>query len=208
METELVIWLRFVERLLAVALGGLAVYLGYRLFSLVPQSKDSEGRVTLANDFSIVVSRVGPGVFFALFGIFAIILSLYQGISYEVQTNNDDRPLEKSVGYHGAGPSPTQNENDARHDARMLLRREIAFLNSLPGFLTPDLPVQDESEFKRAIARIKVALMKPVWGDPDDGWGTPADFEHWWEAGDHHLPPKRIDEAVKYFRYPATGAPP
>ena len=45
--------LRFIERLAAVLLGGMAIYLGYRLFQLVPESKDSSGRVVLPWNVSI-----------------------------------------------------------------------------------------------------------------------------------------------------------
>ena len=34
---------RFIERILAVAIGGVSIYLGYRLFAQVPEQRDSDG---------------------------------------------------------------------------------------------------------------------------------------------------------------------
>jgi hypothetical protein len=70
------ITLRFAERLLAVLFGGMAIYLGYRLFLLVPERREGEGRFTFPWDASVVLTRVGPGVFFALFGALVVGTSL------------------------------------------------------------------------------------------------------------------------------------
>src|ERR1700737_1004028 len=53
--------LRFIERLAAVLLGGMAIYLGYRLFQLVPESKESSGRGGLPWNGTVGVSKGGPG---------------------------------------------------------------------------------------------------------------------------------------------------
>ena len=63
---------RGIERLLIVAAGALSIYLGYRLFLQMPSrpkgDEGGEGKVTLPGGISIFISRVGPGVFFGLFG--------------------------------------------------------------------------------------------------------------------------------------------
>src|SRR3712207_3118553 len=92
---------RFLERMTVVLIGGMAIYLGFRLFLAVPELRESDGEVKLPWNISIVMTRVGPGVFFALFGIAALSLALY-------------RPLDRT----------------ARADARALLRKEIARLNA------------------------------------------------------------------------------
>ena len=38
------LYLRVIERVLAVLFGGLSIYLGYRLFIKLPEQKDSEGK--------------------------------------------------------------------------------------------------------------------------------------------------------------------
>jgi hypothetical protein len=55
--------LRALERLLDAAIGGLSIYLGYRLFLRLPDKTDSQGKIILPGKISIFLSRVGPGVF-------------------------------------------------------------------------------------------------------------------------------------------------
>ncbi len=73
---------RGVERLLVVLIGGLSIFLGYHLFLSMPQQPDGEGKVVLPGGVSIYVSRVGPGVFFAMFGAVVLSLSLYHSLRY------------------------------------------------------------------------------------------------------------------------------
>ena len=70
--------LRFLERLCAVVIGGIAIYLGYRLFLKVPERHDSAGKLVLPWDVSVVLSRVGPGIFFALFGASVVGASFFK----------------------------------------------------------------------------------------------------------------------------------
>ena len=51
--------LRAVERILAVLIGGLCIYLGYRLFGAVPEQTNGEGRISFAAHASVYVNRVG-----------------------------------------------------------------------------------------------------------------------------------------------------
>ncbi len=52
---EATILLRFVERIIGVLIGGIAIYLGYRLFLKIPDQQGGEGRFNL-RDISIVES--------------------------------------------------------------------------------------------------------------------------------------------------------
>ena len=67
MEIADLVALRGAERLLIVAVAGLSIVLGFWLFKIVPTDTDSSGEFRALN-MSIVVSKVGPGVFFAAFG--------------------------------------------------------------------------------------------------------------------------------------------
>ena len=58
---------RMFERILVVLVGGLSIYLGYRLFFHLPMEKRSGGELTFPG-MKVVLTRVGPGVFFAAFG--------------------------------------------------------------------------------------------------------------------------------------------
>ena len=70
-----VVIMRMVERIIAVLIGGLAIYLGYRLFFHLPFEHDHEGQLVLPG-IKIVLSRVGPGVFFAAFGTVVLFYSI------------------------------------------------------------------------------------------------------------------------------------
>jgi hypothetical protein len=64
--------LRFLERFIVVLFSGLSIYLGFRLFLEVPEHKNASGQVTLPWNTSVVMSRIGPGAFFALFGVIRV----------------------------------------------------------------------------------------------------------------------------------------
>ena len=193
--------LRFIERLAAVLLGGMAIYLGYRLFRLVPETRDNSGRLTLPWNISIVLTRVGPGVFFALFGVAAVGLSLLRPL--QIDGTDSSRSAEaRHVSYAGEG-SP--EDTSRRIDERRLLRKEINILNSIPRRLKAELPAPDKEEVEAAISRIKLLLLKPVWGKPEEGFGDYARFETWVRDGGHDPAPPDMPGAVELYRYYTGG---
>jgi hypothetical protein len=207
---------RFIERSLAVIIGGIAVFLGYRLFLKIPESRDGEGKITLPWNITVILSRVGPGVFFALFGAGVVAFSLYKGLEIsekksgtaaEIAAPETGAAEESREFKWGAAPTPT-GEAATRADARALLRRDIGILNNVTDSLRPDLPEHERTPIELAIPRIKFALMKPMWGDADDGWGSPSEFETWLNDGEPHPSPPKIAQAVEYYLYAKRGAKP
>jgi hypothetical protein len=191
--------LRFLERLSVVFIGAWAIYLGFRLFLDVPELRDSAGKVVLPWNISVAMTRVGPGVFFALFGVAAVGLSLMRpleiGPGGAKGAENDGRSA--SIRYAAA---PALGDRDERANARALLRREMAALNTLPRQLRADL-AEDEREFiERRLRRVKLALMRPVWGEPDEGFGDIAAFEQWVDAGEPEPPPQGMAGALALYR--------
>lgn len=69
-------WGRALERLLVVMFGGLAMYYGFKLFYLV-SSHDGELSAK-GSTWQFRMVRVGPGVFFALFGTVIVTYALFQ----------------------------------------------------------------------------------------------------------------------------------
>jgi hypothetical protein len=215
MDLDTAILLRYIERLAGVFIGGLAIYLGYRLFLKVPERREGEGRIKLL-DASIVLSRIGPGVFFALFGAAVVALSLYKGVLVETAdgrvqgsvARSDAAPSQRTERFSGMGAYDDAGEAERRADARALLRRDIAVLNNFLPKLRADLPPQDRTEVELALPRIKFALMQPVWPQNETGWGDPARFEAWLSEGERDPPPAEIAAAVDYFRYGTAGAGP
>ena len=198
------LFLRFVERLVSVLIGGLAIYLGYRLFQRVPENRDSSGRVTLPWNVSIVMTRVGPGVFFALFGASTVGLSLINPLQLSdsgkaVYYGNGGKP---AAIYAGESPSGDQ---DGKKDARRLLRKEINILNAIPRRLSADLALPDREEVDSAIARIKLLLIKPVWGTREEGFGDITEFETWVQRGEPDPAPPGMPGALELYRYGSEG---
>jgi len=144
---------RFIERGLAVIIGGIAVFLGYRLFLKIPESHDSAGQITLPWNITVILSRVGPGVFFALFGAGVVAFSLYKGL--EISEKKSGSAAEITTPATGAasesrefkwGAAPTLAVKAAAHaDARALLRRDIGILNNVTNSLRPDLPEHERT---------------------------------------------------------------
>jgi len=104
---------RMIERLLVVASAGLSIYLGYRLFLRIPDYRDAQGEIKLpAMNMSVTFSRVGPGVFFAVFGAAVLLASYLHPITVEppVQSPMATGPEAKSGKFEGA--SPMRNEQE------------------------------------------------------------------------------------------------
>ncbi len=54
------------QRVLAVVIGGLCIYLWYLLFHHISKQKESWSKINLLVGISIFSTRIGPGIFFAL----------------------------------------------------------------------------------------------------------------------------------------------
>jgi hypothetical protein len=164
--------LRMMERIIVVLIGGLCIYLGYKLFLNLPEQRDSEGKILLPGNISAYFSRVGPGVFFALFGALVISLSLYQGIEYERKGGGDISfetiagavPLASNLKQSAANVSIA----DRLFEVESLIRR----LNQIPSYIAVDLDPESRDEAEHAILEAKLELMKMTWFAE-----SPADFE-------------------------------
>lgn len=188
---------RFFERLIVVLFSGMAIYLGFRLFLAVPEQRNASGEIKLPKDISIILSRIGPGAFFALFGTLVLGLALLRPLA--VNSLESGNPSS----YSYASPAPTKDASAAHADARAVLRKEIAVLNTIPGELMVDLPEADKESIVRALRRVKLKLMQPVWGTSKEGFGNFSDFERWVQEGESDPPPEGMQGALTLYRYPA-----
>jgi len=83
LELEPLLIGRIVERLLIVLVGGMCVYLGYRLFDRAHQR---QGELELKGQTSSLKLRdVAPGIYFALFGSLLLIVAVF--IQLEIPKN-------------------------------------------------------------------------------------------------------------------------
>jgi hypothetical protein len=205
--------LRSIESIGIILLGGLSIYLGYRLFKSIPQWADDQGRLFFPGGIKIYVNPVCPAVFFCLFGAAAVALSLMRPVEYgEEAAVSRAEPGEAATELHSltkgrsgiAAPAAAVTE-EQRHEARIRVEEDIAILNALPAALAADLPPPDRYLVEQAIPRVKFALMEPVWGED---WGDVVAFRDWAEGGARGAaPPGASASALAFFSYLAQGDP-
>jgi hypothetical protein len=194
----MVIIFRMVERILGVLIGGVLIYFGYRLFLSLAGKR---GRDHGAGEFSFAgnkmkLSRVGPGVFFALFGAGLIVFSLVKPVSLTVSPRAAKSSAPKSgvvaaseFKFVGAVSVPETDQD--RERLRAETQQDILALNrALDGADAAGRP-----GLERAVSRAKFALMEPLWAED---WGDVADFRDWLDKSGN--PPATIQPAVDYFQ--------
>ena len=75
---RLAIFLYFTFKILAIAVSGLSIWLGYKLFVL---GVSGEASLSVdAKDMSGQLLNAAPGLFFAIGGIFALIVIVWKGV--------------------------------------------------------------------------------------------------------------------------------
>jgi hypothetical protein len=155
-DQTLVVILRGAERILVDLGGALAVFLGYQLFLRMPSREQGEGKFELPGGISIYVSRVGPGVFFSLFGAAILSLSLIHGVSQDSTRSVPGAPaagaasaqlaaaapgtVVETTHYAGAttaAPTVDPLQAEAEREAVALAIRNI---NRVPAALRAELP--------------------------------------------------------------------
>ncbi len=205
--------LRGIERVLVVGIAGLSIYLGYLLFRHMPERSDSEGKLILPGGISIFLSRVGPGVFFALFGALVVALSLRSPVQTATTFKKTTQmagatQVEEGMSYSSQfGQATPETDKQALKEARLRTREHIIFFNRLPTMLKTNLSPIEQKDFLQETERIKLELMKGIWGD----WGdqeTYRRFKDWVRRGARGAPPKGLEAAVAFYRYGQKEASP
>lgn len=164
---------RFVERVLAVAIGGLLVYFGYRLFLAIPnQSAEGQAELSFAKDKRLLLTRIGPGTFFALFGTAVLITSYAFPVKWSPE-----------AGFSGFGKTAAPARLIApgkELPPRPLAPDEIqvltAFLTDVEAAYAKAKPDAYDPHTSRRFRDAKLAIMTHSW---QAGWGDPVEFETW-----------------------------
>ena len=186
--------LRSLERILAVAIGGMSIILGYRLFLALPQQRDASGEVKLPWNISIVMSRVGPGAFFALFGAAVVALGLYSAVTVTTERVVAPGGLQReSTSMSGLVGTVVERESPAVR--RLRLEGRIRLLSDLP--LRHDLSETEKRSAADEVNAVKLALMAAEW---DAEWGDAAAFKAWVDGGAMEPIPEAIGKAARFFR--------
>ena len=203
----LTILMRAVERLLIVGAGAGAIYLGYRLFLAMPNRDRSSGKLELPGGISIFLSRVGPGVFFSLFGAAVVAMALQFAPSYsEMSKSVGDiaanaasgaalASAKRKASYSGlVEPSGAAPDDTDRANAALTIRN----LNRAVPALRDGLERTYRIDVEQAVQDAKLRLMRTVWSEAS--WGPYARFAAWVEAGERDPAPADVQAAVAVYR--------
>lgn len=208
MEPELIaIGARHFERLIIALSGTLSIFLGYRLFIAMPLAERGSGKIQLPGGVSILLSRVYPGVFFALFGALVIGFGLNQSVTLQI----GPAPATGTAPQAAAGPGPgglsysgitPRRESDGtREAARMGAVQTVGQLarvgTALQGPAGAALTPEQRIDLPLALSDARVRLMAQHW---DDAWGPFAEFQRWIASGEGEPVPPSIATAVRLYR--------
>lgn len=193
--------IRSFERILDAAIGGIAIYLGYRLFLKLPEKTDSAGKIILPGNISVYLSRVGPGVFFALFGAAVIALSLHHSVQINVEPAKATavaQGIQQKIAYSGVTAdrsAPTPAELAAQQS---LMRPSLYWLNQLPTQISGFASDQGRVDMQLQLPAIKLALLDNVWA-PD--WCAYETFAEWVQRGAGDPVPAGCQQAREMYFY-------
>lgn len=192
---------RAFERLLVVLAGALAIYLGYRLFIDMPNAERGSGKVNLPGGISIFLSRVGPGIFFSLFGAVVIGLSFQYGITFtDTQARApvaiaDAGPMERS--WSGVAPAQSPAAAPIESFERDRVLAIVATLNRIEAGLPADMKPTERVNVTYALRDARKRLLVSVWDA--EAWGDVAAFHDWVQANEPNPPPPSIATAAKLY---------
>ena len=166
--------LRMMERIIAVLIGGFGIYLGYRLFYHLPFERSHKGELALPG-VKIVLSRVGPGVFFAAFGSLVLYYSLTEPVTVTMPSVADSGAPQIGQFTGMAPASATSRASQAgpvqatpQQRARAL--STIEMLNCTQRILVHAGSKSElQGKMLPALRDAKRALLLTVWNTDD--WG-------------------------------------
>lgn len=193
------------QRILSILIGGMLVYFGYRLFLSLPGKRERDGgtgEFSLGRGSKVKLSKVGPGVFFAIFGAGLIAYSFARPMKINIPATAPSAPSAASASkadtttiaaagfsYIGAVSAPETDEDRARMRAET--QEDIIVLNRVLDRAN----ASERPQLERAVVKAKVGLMEPLWGED---WGELKDFRDWLAKGG--TPPDKTQPAVDYFQ--------
>jgi len=187
-SVDAMLLMRMVERLLGLLSGALCVVLGYRLFINLPEKTDSSGKVVLPGGVSIWLSRVGPGIFFALFG--AAIVAYSFASTVRVTNEQSAASSQASSDTPGAALAMRRQEiaamsaraakSDTTEQMLIELRGSMTDLNAAIDRLGRDVAPPERDRLVSGLQNAKVLLLRSAWMP---AWGDPARFQSWINSG-------------------------
>jgi hypothetical protein len=184
--------LRAVERIIAVAIGGVAIWCGYRLFLAIPdQRADGRAELTLSKDRRLLISRIGPGTFFGLFGTAVVVASFLAPVTASFADGSTISGFGPRAGVAAMGGRGTHTAVAplGGHEARHIL----AFLNDLEAEGAERATGMDRDRRMRRFRETKLAVMERAW---QGEWGDPVEFRLWLAQAPAWAPSPSFERAL------------
>ena len=192
-----------IQHITTIIVGMASVYLGYRLFIEIPKRREGETKLDLPGGVSIMLSRIGPGIFFALFGAGMIIYATnkpieIKDIAEQTALADGTQSTKRSRTLSGIG----QNGNTGvRQPIPALSIKRETIIKRLNQISTKAASSQNGAELLDttiAIREAKLAIMRENWKTQ---WGDYALFHRWvTEQFERDPPPDGVKEAALYFK--------
>ena len=176
LETTLTLVAGALVRLVAMGIGAFLCFLGYRLFSIVPLASPGDAELSGLKGTTIKLTRIGPGIFFALFGALMVIWATSQPLSYSESQKPGEKGVvvERKVGAIGSETSQIIDTSDAE---RTRVKQEIRWLNQVQLVLTDTQRGNLVDDPDYIVPSIKKRLMLATWDS--DAWGEASAFVQW-----------------------------
>jgi hypothetical protein len=161
---------RVVERLIADSMFGVSLVLGWNLFRV--GILDSQTAVVSSKDWKIRFQKVGPGIFFALFGAVGLVVALQKPLNIDFSSAAPSDP----GGVHVHVSSVSNEKSDT-----------LQYVLALTTVEDYGIPVFDDGKHdvkKDALLKAKPILeqdrqtmLRSYWGEEDYDWylGMKAD---------------------------------
>lgn len=164
------------ERIVAVLLGGLAVYYGFRLFLVLPIETQSDGKIRLPG-MSVVLAKAGPGLFFAAFGALVILTSLVRPVKV-VTSDVDYSGVTPAVPLAAASrqAAPQGTRPGAEQDVARV-RLAVQSINCMQRLANAGAKKLPTGDLDQAAREAKLALLANAWDAK--AWGDFKAFKDW-----------------------------
>lgn len=191
---DIAILMRMIERLIVVIMGGVCIVLGYRLFFFLPLNEQN-GQFELPG-VKVVLSKVGPGIFFLVFGSLLLLHNLNKNVTVggsSVREGSSGSPTaiagmqsdnSASQGFSGAineprfdavhgSPEPLLADTPMPIYSPSTLEASYNHIAALNCLARESQPLSSAQAV--ALHRAKVAILAPHWDD--SRWGSLVDFD-------------------------------
>jgi hypothetical protein len=149
---------------------------------------------------SIYLSRIGPGIFFALFGS-AILVYALRPVEFDHQqtvaaaaSSPGAPPAAMQTVHHSGIGSASSPDLDQRQAERNNAVGTVFELKKIEDAVELALKGRAQEDAKAALEDAKVRIMRTVWDE--EAWGPLGDFEAWRTAGMPQPAPKGIARAA------------